>query len=181
MLRAISCLPLRIPVRVLRPLSFSFPPRPHTIPSTRAIPDRGSSSVATNDEEDVIREVSFRPEMENSVQMIGFLGKDPEFFEFNTGTVKTVLLLGMKQRRTKRNHWFEVAVWGPLAYAVRDQFQKGSEVYIHGKLEQDSWTDSKSGKTRSKVIIVAKSVHTLADPNSVPFPPSRRNTTSSKE
>eukprot|EP00210_Caulerpa_lentillifera_P005959 g5694.t1 len=156
-------------VKGLRPVSIGLLQRPRIISTVHSVPNPDNLVSQMNNEAE-IEEVTFRPEMENSVQMVGFLAKDPEFIEFKTGTIKTELVLGMKERRTKRNQWFEVAIWGPLAHTVCKQFHKGSEVYIHGKLEQSSWTDSKTGKNRSKVTIVAKSVHRLKYPNSVPYP-----------
>ena len=57
-----------------------------------------------------LEEISFRPEMENRIQMTAFLAKDPEFSEFKTGSYKTVLSVGLLAQQTRRQQWYTIIV-----------------------------------------------------------------------
>ena len=52
-----------------------------------------------------LEEISVRPEMENRVQLTGFLAKDPEFSELKTGGFRTVLSIGLLVQQTRRQQW----------------------------------------------------------------------------
>ncbi len=49
-----------------------------------------------------------------------------------------------------------VVAWGKTAEIIAHHFQKGSEIYIEGRQQQDTWVDKESGKNRSKIKVVAE-------------------------
>ncbi len=48
-----------------------------------------------------------------------------------------------------------VTLWGPMADVAGQYIRPGSQVFISGRLQTDSWEDQQSGEKRSKTRIVA--------------------------
>lgn len=96
----------------------------------------------------------------NKVILIGRLGNDPEIktlqndskvanFSLATSDVWYDKETGEKKEATE---WHRVVVWGKKAELVEKYLQKGSEVYLEGKLKTRSW--EKDGITRYATEIV---------------------------
>lgn len=56
-------------------------------------------------------------------------------------------------------HYLEVALWGSMGEQAA-MLQKGTPIFVSGRLESDSWTDS-SGQKRSKLQISAERLEIL--------------------
>ncbi len=56
-----------------------------------------------------------------------------------------------------------VTLWGPMADVAGQYVQPGSQIFIAGRLQTDSWEDEKSGEKRSKTKIVGMDM-ILLDP-----------------
>ncbi|MFZ1043203.1 MAG: single-stranded DNA-binding protein [Anaerolineales bacterium] len=95
----------------------------------------------------------------NRVQLIGYLGKEPESRFTPTGKKVAHFSLAISQRRksgseTKEyTEWVNVEAWGRLGEIAQQYLKKGSLVYIEGRLKTDKYED-KGGETKyfSKVI-----------------------------
>ncbi len=95
----------------------------------------------------------------NRVQLIGYLGKEPESRFTPNGKQVTHFSLAVTQRRksgseTKEyTEWVNVEAWGRLGEIAQQYLKKGSLVYVEGRLKTDKYEDSK-GETRffSKVV-----------------------------
>lgn len=96
----------------------------------------------------------------NKVILIGRLGNDPEIktlqndskvanFSLATSDVWYDKETGEKKEATE---WHRVVVWGKKAELVEKYLQKGSEVYLEGKLKTRSWEED--GITRYATEIV---------------------------
>src|SRR3989338_5760077 len=48
-----------------------------------------------------------------------------------------------------------VTMWGPMAEVAGKYLRAGSQVFVSGRLQTDSWEDEKTGEKRSKTKIVA--------------------------
>jgi single-strand DNA-binding protein len=95
----------------------------------------------------------------NRVQVIGYLGKDPESRVTPNGKKVAHFSLGVTQRwksgsETKEaTEWVNVEAWGRLGEIAQQYLKKGSLAYVEGRLKTDKYED-KGGETRyfSKVV-----------------------------
>lgn len=58
-----------------------------------------------------------------------------------------------------------ITIWGPMADVANQFVKPGSQVFIAGRLQTDSWEDEQSGEKRSKTKVVALDM-ILLDPKS---------------
>lgn len=103
--------------------------------------------------------------MLNKVQLIGFLGADPELrrsndsdaiARANIATSESWKKDGEKHEKTE---WHRVVFFGKLAEIVGEYLKKGSLVYVEGRLQTRSW--DKDDETRYTTEIVAESMKML--------------------
>ena len=124
----------------------------------------------------------------NKVILIGNLGANPEL-KYSSGNVAITNLsvatseswtdknTGQKQEKTE---WHRVSVFGKLAEVISNHCNKGSKVYIEGKLQTRKYQD-KSGTDRyiveiivsgfNSVIQILDSVNSITPPVSPPVSP----------
>ena len=97
----------------------------------------------------------------NRVQLIGYLGKDPETRFTPTGKKVAHFSLGVTQRwksggETKEyTEWVNIEAWGKLGEVCQQYLKKGSLVYIEGKLKTDRYEDKGETKYFGKVVALA--------------------------
>lgn len=102
----------------------------------------------------------------NKVQLIGYLGKDPEARSTTTGKKVTSFSLGVTRRwksgseNKEATDWFNVDVWGRMGEISQQYLKKGSLVYIEGRLQTDRYED-KGGETRYFTRVVASGLQFL--------------------
>ena len=91
--------------------------------------------------------------LRNTVQLIGNLGKDVEFRNFDNGRTKASLTLATndyyknsKGEKVQDTQWHNVVAWGRLAENMKNILEKGHEVLIKGKLVSRSYEDKEGGK-----------------------------------
>ncbi|MCS6992459.1 MAG: single-stranded DNA-binding protein [Anaerolineales bacterium] len=95
----------------------------------------------------------------NRVQLIGYLGKDPETRYTPTGKKVTHFSLAVTQRwksggETKEyTEWVTIEAWGRLGEICDQYLKKGSLVYVEGRLKTDKYEDK--GETRYFTKVVA--------------------------
>ena len=97
----------------------------------------------------------------NKAILIGRLGKDPELKDTKGGRQVCTFSLatseswkddnGQKQESTT---WHNVVAWGKQGAVMAEYLQKGTEVYIEGRIDNRSYED-KDGvkKYRSEVVV----------------------------
>ena len=65
----------------------------------------------------------------------------------------------------------EVALWARLAEIAVQYLQRGSPVFIEGRLQLDTWEDKQSGQKRSKLRVIGENLQLVGDkPSSGPEP-----------
>lgn len=106
----------------------------------------------------------------NKVILVGTLGRDPEVRYMQNGGAVTTLSLatseswkddsGQKQERTE---WHRVVMFRKLAEIAGEYLQKGSKVYIEGKLRTRKYT-GQDGNERSTTEINADEMQMLDGP-----------------
>jgi len=105
----------------------------------------------------------------NRVQLIGYLGKDPESKYTSTGKRVTDFPIAITNRwkdeageTREHTEWVNVECWGRLAEVCHEYLRKGSLAYVDGRLGTDRYEDQE-GETRFFTKVVAQTVQFLSD------------------
>lgn len=94
----------------------------------------------------------------NRVQLIGYLGKDPETRFTPTGKKVTHFSLAVTQRwkaggeAKEYTEWVNIEAWGRLGEVAQEYIRKGSLVYLDGRLKTDKYEEKGETKYFTKVI-----------------------------
>lgn len=94
----------------------------------------------------------------NQTILIGHATKDPEIKDVGDSKVAT-LRLAVNRSYKKGDKWIDkptfvdCEAWNQKAEYISDKVQKGTEVYVRGRLETDEWTTKDSGEKRSKLKV----------------------------
>jgi single-strand DNA-binding protein len=98
----------------------------------------------------------------NKVQLTGNLGKDPETRYTPQGSAITKFSVASSRSwRTAEGEdredteWFNVVAWNKLGEICAQYLQKGSRVYIEGRLQTRSWEDQQTGQKRYMTEVIA--------------------------
>ena len=118
----------------------------------------------------------------NKVILVGNLGKDPETRFTPSGIKVTKFSIATTDKwkdkstgeKRERTEWHRIEAWRRLAEICEDYLHKGSQVYVEGKLQTDTWED-KDGMKRYTTKIVAREMQMLdkRDKNACPVPPDK--------
>jgi single-strand DNA-binding protein len=107
----------------------------------------------------------------NKVILIGNLGKDPNLKHTQGGSPVTSFSLATSEKWAKdgqsheKTTWHNVVIWGKLAEFADQYLQKGSQVYIEGKIDYRMWED-KDGNKRNRTEIIAERLAFLSSKQS---------------
>jgi single-strand DNA-binding protein len=95
----------------------------------------------------------------NRVQLIGYLGKDPESRFTPTGKKVTHFSVAISNRwRSKEGdakeytEWVNVEAWGRLGEVCQEYLKKGSLIFLEGRLKTDKYEDKGESKFYTKVV-----------------------------
>lgn len=109
--------------------------------------------------------------MKNLVILIGNLGADPEIRYIQSGTqvanfniATTERWKGQDGNMQEQTEWHRIIAWRRLAEICGEYLNKGSRVYIEGKLQTRKWQDQ-DGKDRYTTEIVAREMKMLTPKN----------------
>lgn len=102
----------------------------------------------------------------NKIILIGNLGRDPEVREYQGRKVAN-FSIAVNERYTKsdgtlieRTEWFRVSFWGNTAEIAEKYLQKGSQVFVEGRLSTREYQD-KDGITRTALEVSGQSLTLL--------------------
>ncbi|HEX6122712.1 MAG TPA: single-stranded DNA-binding protein [Ktedonobacterales bacterium] len=105
--------------------------------------------------------------MLNKIMLIGNLGRDPELSYTQNGKAITKFSLAVSRRRRdesgeqrEETQWFNVVAWERLAETCNNYLQKGSKVYIEGRITSRKYTD-KDGVERTTWEVTATDMEML--------------------
>ena len=98
----------------------------------------------------------------NKVILVGRLGKQPELKKTPNGSSVCQFSLatsetwadknsGQKQEKTE---WHNIVMWGKLAELAQKYLDKGSQVYLEGKLQTRAWDDKNGQKRYTTEVLV---------------------------
>ena len=98
--------------------------------------------------------------MINKAILIGNLGADPELRYTQSGTPVASFRIATTERwkdkdgnQQEQTEWHNIVAWSRLAEICGEYLNKGSRVYIEGKLQTRKWQD-KSGQDRYTTEVV---------------------------
>ena len=103
----------------------------------------------------------------NKTMIIGNLGNDPEIRSTQDGIKVATFSVATTDRwkdgegnRQEQTDWHRVVAWRGLAEVCGEHLNKGSKVYIEGKLRTRKWEDQ-DGITRYTTEIIARELEML--------------------
>jgi single-strand DNA-binding protein len=97
----------------------------------------------------------------NRVQLIGYLGRDPESKFTPTGKKVCHFSVGVTQRwktageLKEYTDWFNIEAWGRLGEVAQQYLKKGSLVFVEGRLKTDKVEDKGETKYYTKVVALS--------------------------
>lgn len=104
----------------------------------------------------------------NRVQLIGYLGKDPESKYTPTGRKVTDFPIAVTSRWKSRDgearestEWVNIEAWERLGEVCQEYLQKGSLVFVEGRLKTNRYEED--GEPRYFTRVVAQTVQFLSD------------------
>ena len=103
----------------------------------------------------------------NKVILVGNVGKDPEVRHLESGASVAAFPLATTERYKDKNgslqdqtEWHNIICWRNLADLAEKYINKGSQIYIEGKIRTRNWTDQ-TGAKRYTTEIVADNIRLL--------------------
>lgn len=102
----------------------------------------------------------------NSVELMGWLGGDPEMRFTPSGVAICKMRVATKRlgpqdasgKREAETDWTNVDVWDRLAELCNSNLHKGSRVMVVGSLRTDSWNDKETNTPRYRTYVRADSI-----------------------
>lgn len=99
----------------------------------------------------------------NRVELIGYLGKDPQFFELPSGATYAIIRLATDSfysshegKMVKETQWHTAKIWGKEQIdKIKNYIIKGSHILINGELDYRNFRD-KQGQSRNMTEIRVK-------------------------
>jgi single-strand DNA-binding protein len=144
----------------LIPASCSF----HWVPSHKAATRFGSSSPRFWGAPEKWGRKRRNFHIKNRVELMGFLGKNPESKTTKkSGRKLTILSLATKtwwtdknEERHDKTEWHRIIVWNGLADYAADKLKKGDHLYVVGTLVSNAYEkDVGKGKSKAKIEIMS--------------------------
>ena len=111
----------------------------------------------------------------NKVLLMGNLTRNPEIRYTPGGSAVCEFGMAMNRRFMQANGqekdetcFVDITVWGKQAESSSRFLQKGSSVFVEGRLVYDQWTEKETGNKRSRLRIYAERVQFLDRRESAP-------------
>jgi single-strand DNA-binding protein len=90
----------------------------------------------------------------NRVQLLGYLGNDPQVKENDKAIVATFSIATTERNAEGEEvaEWHRVVAFGKLAEICRDHLKKGQPVFVEGRLKKSVWEEEGARKHKTEVI-----------------------------
>lgn len=99
--------------------------------------------------------------LRNKVQLIGKLGRDPEFKKTEGGATLAKISLATKDiyknargEKVIETQWHNCIAWGAIAESIQVFLKKGNEIAIQGRLTHSSYKDKNGNKRLFTEVLV---------------------------
>lgn len=105
----------------------------------------------------------------NRVNLVGRLGRDPEFHYIDKSTAISRLRLAISEgydvngNKGKNTTWVNVVLWNRLAFVGKNGLCKGAAIAVEGKVSNHSYVD-KEGIKHYLLEVDAESVECISKP-----------------
>lgn len=104
----------------------------------------------------------------NKVILVGNLGADPDMRFMDNGTAITHVSIATSEiwkdsqtgEAREKTEWHRVTAFGKLAEIIAKYCQKGSKIYIEGRLKTNKWQEQ-SGQDRYTTSVIADQMQIL--------------------
>lgn len=103
----------------------------------------------------------------NRVQLLGNTTAQPELKEVKDG-IKVANFTVATNRNYQRNaewktevEFHNIVAWNKLAEQASEKIQKGSKVFVEGRLQTQSWEDKETNKKMYKTVIIVYDLNIL--------------------
>ena len=113
----------------------------------------------------------------NKIIIMGNLVRDPEL-RFSPSGVAVLNITVATNRTTKKDNneytescYLDCVAFGKQAELIGEQFQKGTPIFLTGRLKTESWDDKTTGKQRSKIVMMIEELTFL--PSGTSFVPNK--------
>lgn len=99
----------------------------------------------------------------NKVQLIGNITKKPELRYTTNGISVCDFTVAVNEKRKDKEHtvFIDCTAWDKLATVCEEYLDKGSSVFVDGRIDVEDWTDKETGKKRTKMKVTASNVQFL--------------------
>ena len=104
----------------------------------------------------------------NKVQLTGYLGADPDMRYTDQGSAVTTFRVASGRTWKDRDgnkhddtEWFRVVAWDKLGEICNQYLNKGTRVYVEGRLQTRKWTD-RDGQERYTTEVIAQDMIILS-------------------
>ena len=109
----------------------------------------------------------------NKVILVGNLGQKPEIRYTQTDSAVANLSLATSEswkdketgEQREKTEWHKIVYFGKLAEIAEQYLDKGSKVYVEGKLQTRKWQDKETGADRYTTEIVGNELTMLDSKN----------------
>ncbi len=98
----------------------------------------------------------------NCVQLLGYVGMEPELRYRDTGTARATFSVATTRRWKNAagedqaaTEWTRVVAWNQLGEIAGQYLHTGTRVYLEGRLRTHSWDDEQIGVRRTTSEVVA--------------------------
>ncbi len=92
----------------------------------------------------------------NSVNISGWLTRDPEIKHLPSGTVVCDLGVAVNGKDESDTAFLDCALFGKVAEAAGKHLGKGVQVIIQGRLKQERW-EGRDGKQHTRIKVIGSS------------------------
>jgi len=96
----------------------------------------------------------------NKCTIIGNLGRDPEIKTIPSGQKVASFSLACSEKYTdkqgqkqEKTEWINCKAWGKLAEIIEKYVKKGSQIYVEGKIETQSFEKDGVKKYKTEIIV----------------------------
>jgi len=99
--------------------------------------------------------------LKNKVQLVGYVGQDPEIKTFEGEKKLANLTLATnevykndKGEKVEETQWHRIVAWGKTAEIIEKYVTKGKEIAVEGKLTHNSYNDKNGEKKYITEVVV---------------------------
>ena len=99
-------------------------------------------------------------QIKNNVQLMGFVGNDPEVINFNSDkklvkmSVATTDRFQSQGEWKSETQWHNVVAWGKTADYIHQNIKKGNEIALIGKLSYRTYENKEGAKQTIAEVVV---------------------------